>query len=137
MALLQTKRRSENERLFVSVSNLDVTLVLVDGGCYHQYMITKSISLQPLEEGDDELIKQARDAVLPLVEQRFEGERITSVGAAARWQDNRVFAGANVRHPSSPASCICGELVALSNAYNTTHSRDLDVIVAYWYENDD
>ncbi len=60
-------------------------------------------NLQPLEKGDQELIDAARATVLPLTNQRFEGERITSVGAAARWKDGKVFAAANVRHPSSPA----------------------------------
>lgn len=99
-------------------------------------MKTYSISLLPLEEGDQDLIKAARDAVVPLVDQLFEGERITSVGAAARWKDGRVFTGANVRHPSSPASCTCAELVTLGGAYNSTRNRDLEVIVAYWYEAD-
>lgn len=99
-------------------------------------MQTYTLSLQPLQDGDDELIQAARAAVVPLVDQRFEGERITSVGAAARWKDGRVFTGANVRHPSSPASCTCAELVTLGTAYSATHSRDLDVIVAYWYDSD-
>jgi cytidine deaminase len=99
-------------------------------------MNSYTISPQPLEDGDDALIKAAREAVIPLVDQRFEGERITSVGAAARWKDGRVFTGANVRHPSSSASCTCAELVTLGRAYNETHSRDLEVIVAYWYESE-
>lgn len=97
---------------------------------------TYTITIQPLQNGDDELIKAAREAVLPLVDQRFEGERITSVGAAARWKNGRVFTGANVRHPSSPASCTCAELVTLGKAYNEMHNRELDVIVAYWYDSE-
>lgn len=100
-------------------------------------MKTYTISLQSLEDGDQELIDAARAAVLPLVDQRFEGEKITSVGAAARWKNGKVFTGANVRHPSSPASCTCAELVTLGKAYNEMHSRDLDVIVAYWYDIED
>ncbi len=72
--------------------------------------------------------------LVPLVDQEFEGERITSVGAAARWKDGRIFSGANVRHPSSPASCTCAELVTLGKAYTEAHNRDLDVIVAFWVD---
>lgn len=99
-------------------------------------MNTHSTSLQPLQGSDDELIQAAREAVIPLMGQQFEGERITSVGAAARWKDGKVFVGPNVRHPSSPASCTCAELVTLGKAYSEMHNRDLEVIVAYWYEAD-
>jgi cytidine deaminase len=97
-------------------------------------MHTYTIALQPLEAGDQELIDAARAAVQPLVDQTFEGEYITSVGGAARYKDGRIFTGANVRHPSSPASCTCAELVTLGKAYTETHSRDLDVIVAFWVD---
>jgi cytidine deaminase len=100
-------------------------------------MKTFTVTLHPLVKGDDKLIEAAREAVIPLVDERFEGERITSVGAAARWKDGKVFTGANVRHPSSPASCTCAELVTLGKAYTETHNRELEVIVAYWYDSED
>ena len=100
-------------------------------------MSTSEITFHPLEPNDKELIEAARQAILPLVDERFEGERLTSVGAAARWKDGRIFSAANVRHPSSGPACVCGEQSALVKAYSETHNRDLDVIIAYWHEKDD
>jgi len=91
--------------------------------------------MRKLSEKDKELIKEAKKVARKFSKVKWEGQRLSTVGAALRTKDGKIYSGPDICHPQSGSSSICAEFTALSKAYSEGHT-EIDSIVAYCYVNE-
>jgi len=88
--------------------------------------------MSELISSDLALIDQAKATAKKYLEQKWEGERISSVFACVRMKSGQVYCAPNIQHPHSSPSSLDAENAALAHAY-ASGEREAEIIVAYHY----
>ncbi|NIM47082.1 MAG: cytidine deaminase [Candidatus Aenigmarchaeota archaeon] len=83
---------------------------------------------------DKKLIEEAKKVAKRFSKTKWKGQVISSVGAALKTKDGKIYSGPNIHHPDSGSCSICAEYISIAKAYSDGHKK-IDTIVAYWYDN--
>jgi cytidine deaminase len=87
---------------------------------------------EKLNEKDFELLDEAIRVSKHFADREWRNESMSSVGAAVRTEDGKVFSGPNLQHPHSAPTSLCGETVAIGKAYSEGY-KTIESVVAYHY----
>jgi len=82
------------------------------------------------------LIEQAKAFAKKYQDEKWEGERISSVFACVRMKSGKIYCGPNIQHPHSSPASVDAEQAALIAAY-AAEEREAEAIVAYHYADAD
>jgi len=91
--------------------------------------------MKKITQKDMELIEEAKKVAKKFCSVKWKEEQISTVGAALRTKDGKIYSGPNIFHPESGPSSICAEYTALAKAYSEGY-KEIDTIVAYGYRSE-
>ncbi len=83
-----------------------------------------------LTKQDKDLIKEAKRIRKKFSTEKWNGEDISFVGAAARMKDGTIYSAPNICHTDIRPYYFCAEPITIGRAYTEGH-RNIDTIVAY------
>lgn len=95
--------------------------------------------MEEVDKKDLELIEEAKRVAKKFSEETYfshitgEERKMSTVGAALRTKDGKIFSGPNIFHPCSNPASLDAEYVAGAKAYSEGY-KDFDAIVAYWHK---
>lgn len=95
--------------------------------------------MKNIDKKDKELIEEARHTAIKFSKETHfshitgEKRKMTTVGAALRTKEGKIFTGPNIFHPCANPASLDAEYVVAAKAYSEGY-KEFDTIVAYWHK---